>query len=140
MRIEVHLNCLGYFGFGGGWKLGRHSQEELAENEIQNVMGEIYCNQCSQAQVCWDFHRERCRGLVPDLMAAFEELLEEFDQDGQKAVVAYFERYDMAPPDIMLMMGNMEDGSLVGADKVPKTRGAFTLNYPFEGSPVGNVD
>ncbi len=123
MRIEAHLNYFGYFGFGGGWEIvnsGRDPDGEL-----------IYCNRCPLKDDCWERHQQRVREFFPDASAAFDHMIDECDGDGQLAVKMYSERYGSVPPDLVVNVGNIEDGSRVALGVGPVDRGAYSITFPF---------
>lgn len=129
-RLEDRLNCLGYYGVGTGWTLGR--------NKNQSQTG--YCDTCRFRAECWDKHRDRVRLLFPDLSREFEAFVEEYKKAGKpggvKMLVAWQE-YIQQPPDRIqepftaVMMGNIEDGLFIYETGKPKERQGSTLPYPF---------
>jgi hypothetical protein len=123
MRIEIHLNCHGYFGFGGGWDMIHNQREPTGQM--------IYCSaDCQLSQTCWELHRQRCADLFPDAFARFEELLARIDH-GPTAVEEYFKLYDQAPAEMLVNGGNVEDGGRVAAGQGVADRGRASLPYPF---------
>lgn len=123
MKIEAHLNCHGYFGFGGGWDMIHHDRSPDGSM--------IYCSaECQISTTCWDLHRQRCAYLFPEAFGAFEEILARID-DGPSAVEEYFVLYDSAPAEMLVNAGNVEDGGRVAAGQGVMDRGRATLPYPF---------
>lgn len=118
--IEKELNCVGYFGFGGGVSAARHGPE---------LGGEIYCNRCPLAGKCWNGHRERVRSILPDVMAEFEEMAKMIK--GPDLIQAWWERHKTGDPLIGALGANMEDGMRVGEGGQPKDRGPLSIAYPF---------
>ena len=123
MRIEAHLNCFGYFGFGGGWEIvssGREPDGKL-----------IYCNLCPLKEDCWERHRQRVREFFPDACGEFERMLDECDGDANQAMRMYSSAYSTVPPDIVVQVGNLEDGSRVDSGAGPADRGPYSITFPF---------
>lgn len=117
------FGCEGYFGFGGGYYIGRYKAPES------------YCNRCPKAQSCWEKHRERVRRMLPVMCDAADELLRE-GLKGPEFAKTYQERYGTPLPDVLIMTGNLEDGISVALTGKPKERHELSLPYPFkEGAP-----
>lgn len=114
------LKCEGYFGFGGGYELKRYGARES------------YCNGCALGPACWQKHRDRVRGIVPELAAEADKLSEEMQ--GPDYVEAFTARFGGPPPDVTVMLGNVEDGMAVAVGAKPKDRGPGTLPWPFPGA------
>jgi len=131
--IADEFNCVGYFGFGDGVAIHRsgivHGQPTC-------------CSSCLRSGDCWTKHRDRVRVLLPALMKLMDDLVDSGLRGGP-LVAAYAAKVAevtdgevsperAAPPDIVVMMGNLEDGNHVAAGLPPKDRGAGTLKLPFE--------
>ncbi len=131
MKIHEEFACVGYFGFGSGVHLHR-------DQPGPNV--DLYCNVCPVSAQCWPKHRERVRRIVPDLMKLLDDLAATGLMGGAlirayAAKVAKNTGHDpstIAPPEVHVMTGNIEDGASVAAGQPPKNRGEFSLRYPFE--------
>ena len=71
-NVYEDARCFGYFGFGGGYEIGKL---KLNPNQAARHRedGALYCNtECPLKQECWTAHRERVRAL--------REALEDFDR------------------------------------------------------------
>jgi hypothetical protein len=120
----TELNCFGYFGFGGGYAA-------VKENKDRPGYG-LYCNVCPLAQACWQEHRERTKEIFPDLMAELERVLAAYPNDkGKTALRVFHERFKVAPPDLVVHGGNIEDGMAVAHGAKPKNRERGTLTWPL---------
>lgn len=115
--IEYELNCIGFFGFGGGYQLATAKRQPNRP---------LYCNNCTLAKACWEMHRDRVRKQVPELAAKIDAM-----QGDQKALHAWFTE-GKPDPYIQVTLGNIEDGNLVGSGKSVKDRGLWTIPYPFK--------
>lgn len=119
MQLEHRLECLGYYGFGGGWDAQNRKQQNR----------ELYCNRCSFRKECWDDHRIRIIKVFPELTAEFDKLAAE--KGGPEAVGLWHAANNMLDPYSLVMMTNIEDGHAAAAGTKPKDRGVLTLPYPF---------
>lgn len=121
---ELHelLRCEGYYGFGGGWAMasGRTTDE-----------GEVLCGVCPVREKCWETHKARVTRLAPDVVASFEELVEECEGNGQVAVQLWFKAHRTPDPYSMVMSGNIEDGLRVAQGHGPADREDCTLPWPL---------
>lgn len=122
MSLETELNCVGYYGFGGGWKLAKEGNSHGHQ--------ETYCGSCSLAETCWNKHRDRVRQMVPDLMAEMDARVAAGEQ-GPELVARWFKDFQCATPDIAVMAGNIEDGCYAASTGKVKDRKEGTLPYPF---------
>ena len=121
--IEERLNCLGYYGFGGGYKMGRRGSDS-------GPTGPIYCtNGCPISKKCWDKHRERTATIIPGLTEEFNRMAEKIQ--GPKLVETWFDKYKLVDPFTVIMAGNIEDGIAIGVGGQIKDRGPGTLPFPF---------
>ena len=70
--------------------------------------------------------------MFPDAMAQFDKVVEETG-GGDAALERWHELTGTeAPPDLVVHMGNVEDGAHVRAGQGVKDRGPYTLLYPFQ--------
>lgn len=121
---ERELGCFGYFGFGGGYAA-------VTEHKDQPGFG-LYCNVCPISKECWIEHRARAKEIFPDLMAELERLLAENPGKGNLAAGQFWQRFQVAPPDIAINGGNIEDGMSIAGGGQPRDRGRATLTWPLE--------
>lgn len=124
-RPEEVLECLGYFGFGGGWVGGRMALKG------QQPTGESYCVYCPLNNDCWQRHENRVRSMFPNVAKALDGLAGETGLHGQKLHLEFERRFATRSPVMAVMAGNIEDGLAVGAGGFPADRERFTLPYPF---------
>jgi hypothetical protein len=125
--LHEQLGCYGYFGFGSGVQL-------VALPRADDTDGVLYCNHCPQGPACWQRHRARVRLLLP----AATELADRIAKTckGKDYVLAYAKAVGTPPdkisePYLVVMMGNMEDGTHVAHDAPPKDRRPGTLAWPL---------
>lgn len=90
-----------------------------------------YCQTCPLHESCWEQHKERVRDLFPDLVAVFDEMVEEAGGRGDLAVKRFHDEFGGTEPYLSVMMGNLEDGILAQKKGQVKDRGEGTLPYPF---------
>lgn len=121
MDVEKELNCEGYFGFGGGYVMGKRGKPLPGEAS--------YCNTCPLKDSCWTKHKERCATIVPAVVAAFEEMAKMMK--GPELVQTWWQIYDAPDPYTTILVGNMKDGTAVAVTGKPKDRGQNTLPWPF---------
>jgi len=129
--VQEELRCLGYFGFGGGYEITslRLSPKEASRGVRGD--GSLYCNAaCPDADACWKIHRKRCADLFPDIDVEYRRM-QEAGLKGPDLVSAFQSKFDCAPPDVLVMGGNIEDGMCLGAGGALKDRGPGTLSYPL---------
>jgi len=125
--LELQLNCFGYFGFASGFSLAAWGNPSDTR--------EAYCGRaCVQADACWQRHRARVRGIVPDLAATCDRVgalglgdkfMAEFARQSNQPIDKVIEPYTA------IMMGNMQDGAYVATTGVAKQRGECTLTWPL---------
>ncbi len=116
------LRCYGYHGFGSGFEMATTGPPK-GKN--------LYCSRaCPVGQDCWEVHRRRAAGFFPALAAEFNELAETLQ--GDAVVREWAARHDgLAPPEVLVMTGNLEDGARVAQGGVPKDRGEWSLTWPL---------
>jgi hypothetical protein len=127
--LQDQLGCFGYFGFGSGIQLAALPRADDQRNQP------LYCNQCPNATECWQRHRTRVKVLLPDLTALADELAEKYRGPAyiQKfAQMTNTPKDAVAEPYLVVMMGNMEDGTRVANSGPPADRGPGTLTWPLE--------
>lgn len=133
MNVREEFNCVGYFGFGNGVYLHREGPPGAGQPLPT-------CSECPAAAECWTKHRDRVRTLFPDLMGVLDRLTATGLRGGA-LVTAYAVEVSalldlppnkVAPPEMHVMLGNLEDGSRIAAGMEPQDRGPGTLRYPFE--------
>jgi hypothetical protein len=123
-RPEIALHCEGYYGFGAGWATVKHP--EHAEG--------LYCNACPFGKACWGAHKERVRAILPEMMDAYDKVVEEAMRDGVDgpAIVSRVKAaFDGLDPLLAVMGGNIEDGVRVANHMPPKYRGELSLVWPW---------
>ena len=136
--IQEFLNCLGFYGFGGGWVAAQPSR--------RREDGSIYCDHCPLGQDCWTKHLERTRLLLPCTSAVFDEIAERHGEDvaatfSEWAKVSKTTKPGDAVPDpyLFTMMYNMEAGAAVALGKKPKDSGRFSLTWPLSATAWGVI-
>jgi hypothetical protein len=127
LRPDLVLQCVGFYGFGGGWLLARMG--------IPGEMNNLYCNTCPAKKACFDAHKTRVRLLDPDTMAEYDQLASDAAQNGvaSEDIVMHVVEAMGIDPLMMVATGNVEDGFSVGNGGKPEWRGPFTVPYPFVG-------
>lgn len=96
-KVEDELNCLGFFGFGGGYLFAKPPGRP-----------DSYCNTCVRHQECWDKHRERVAREAPEAVKYFLEMVDTWG--GPQAAKKWFETFGQADPYILVMYNNIQDG------------------------------
>ena len=148
VRIEESEKCLGYWGFGSGFEIGRLGQIQWGRlpkgtKTFRDGRGQIrfknpvrvYCAACPQADECWTKHRERVAKLCPIPAAEYNRRATEGKAKGihpNEIIAAWQKEFNGPPPDLMVSIGNMKDGQRIGERKDPEDRGEGTLPYPFK--------
>lgn len=121
--IAERLQCVGAFGYGGGWAVGR--------GLVAHSSGQIVCStRCPIKAECWEKHRRRVRSLFPAIVEAFEQTLAEHGGDGKAALVAWVES-GRQQPEISMTLGNLDDGIRAGRGLPHFDRGAYSLVLPI---------
>ena len=121
MGIETDLNCLGFFGFGGGWG---------AAKGVTAADG-FYCNECPLKTECWAKHKLRCAEIFPALTLEFEKMAAE--TQGGALFKRFTEKFGTVDPYSRVMGGNIHDGLSVAKNGHPIDRGPLaTLPWPFK--------
>ena len=123
---EQILECIGYYGFGGGWVGG---QQELRG---QRATGESYCTRCPLSTECWSRHEARVRKMFPGAYKALDSLAGMTGLHGMVLHHEFERRWKQTSPSMAVMRGNIEDGLAVGAGGFPADRDKFSLPYPFK--------
>jgi len=125
--LEERLGCFGYFGFGSGYALAKWGSPDDTR--------ELYCSRaCRRSTRCWDRHRRRAREHFPDLVELAEEIAR--THHGPAYMQEWLARTEQSPdkfvePFTTMMMGNMEDGTIVANGGQPKPRGSASLVWPL---------
>lgn len=122
-HIHTILNCLGFFGFGGGYRMAELGPERA---------GASICNSCPVNQECWEKHKARVAEMFPTITAAFERVAAMHAGD-VKAMMQTWQQVSggATDPYVNVMGGNMEDGMAVRLIGAPKDRGSYSLPWPF---------
>jgi len=119
--IETRLNCLGFFGFGGGWALAKGL---TARGET------LYCNRCPLNRECWEKHKARVSALLPALTEEFEKMAAEVL--GSELVMRFHEKFNTLDPYSRVLGANLADGINIATVGTPIDRGAWaTIPWPF---------
>ncbi len=150
LRIEEEEKCLGYWGFGSGFEIGRLGQIQWGRlpkdtktyrqmnRGVQELRFKdpvrVYCAACPQTNECWTKHRERVEKLFPIPSAEYNRRATEGKGKGippNKVIDAWQREFNAPPPDLMVSVGNIKDGQAIGEGKPPEDREEGTLPYPF---------
>lgn len=136
LPIHEEFSCHGYYGFGNGVELVRLRRDQQAPTDA------LYCGRCPLAESCWAKHRNRVRRIVPHLMEVLDgltaaglrgtELLQSYSSKISELSGQAPNGELLPPPELNVMVGNLEDGGLIAAGHPPKDRAEHTLRYPFE--------
>lgn len=119
--IEAELECLGFWGFGGGYAIAREGQQGQ----------ELYCSGCPLSQQCWEKHKARTADMYPAMVASFEALAAECAGDSKRLMSEWWSHVGNADPYTVVMGGNVEDGMSVANCGCIVDRGPGTLPLPY---------
>src|SRR5262245_39873207 len=109
--IEKELNCVGYYGFGGGY--------QQVGSPLHS--GQLYCGLCPLNAECWEKHKERVNFAYPAQVEEMAQLVRE--RGNPAAMQEWFRRHRYNEPYTLVMCCNIEDGTRVGSGSYPKDRG-----------------
>lgn len=125
-NVDVELNCLGYYGFGGGYGKTKDAQLRVTLTGGQNRM---YCTTCPQRIKCWELHTQHAQAIFPEAMGEYLRRAETMTDE--ELVTSWQHDFKCPDPMMSLMINNMEDGSAVASGFVIPDRGDRTLPWPF---------
>lgn len=147
VRIEKEETCLGFWGFGSGFEVGKFGQVQWGRlpketKTFRDKRGDlkfkesvpVYCAVCAESPECWKKHKERVAKIFPVVSAEFERRARADMAkgiDGNETVDAWQKEFNTFPPAMMVTITNIDDGNLVGQGKPPEYRGVATLPHPF---------
>ncbi len=124
MKLEDELGCFSYFGFGSGWDMDPDKGRDPT-----------YCqDKCSKSQECWNAHRQRITGIMPQLCKFFDRAARRFG--GKHAVKLMVDKYKVGDPYTMSMVCNLQAGNFFRHDpsQMPNLlkKSIFLPPYPFK--------
>ena len=116
LKLHELLQCVGYWGFGTGYQLGRN---------LLQVGSTTYCNMCPHRIICWTQHKARCAEIIPAVAEEFEKMA--CTIIGPTLVKQWIQQYNVMDPYSVVAAGNIQDGILISQGQPPEDRGEGTL-------------
>ena len=121
-RLAQQLGCLGYYGFGGGYWVGKQAH---VPSGTENPCNDI----CPFSDGCWVMHKHRVEKQWPEVTAERRRLRN--IGRTQTGITMGLRKKFGGDPLKLVVDANAEDGTRVATGGRPRERGHLGLTWPL---------